>query len=908
MSISPKGCFDTKERPFVDRGTYIQAFENALNNLEQKDYSILVYFGIGGIGKTSLRKELLKLLEKCNEYKDKLDVIWAYVDFSIESHQQPDKFLVILKNQLREKYGVNFHLFDIGHAAYWRKVNPQVPLLRESYSEESIVTDLLDIFGGFVSINYSSVKRIVELTPYRFKEWALKREKEIANIVDMEAVDIGKNLPAFWASDLTDYLKSSSNSAVIFIDTYEALWDNHRAQGDFNSKDKWIRDLVAELPGVLWVICGREALSWEETDPDWKEYLEQNHIGKLPEKDAIDLLNICGVGDEKIQKIILDGSKGVPYYLDLAIDTYNQIKKKRQPVPDDFAKTPADIFNMFIKYLDKQEIETLKVLSAPRVWDYYLFEVLIKKFNTGYPLTAFSDMKRFSFTSQNSDGKWYMHQLMRESLQDYQNSDLKNRVHRFIFEHYNEKLKDINIKNVKEEHKNALVEGFYHAEIVLEMPELLDWLITISEPFKEAALWYLLLPLHEEMLRMQETKLPPEHPDIATTLYEMALLTNKIGKYKDALQLYQRALEIRKKTMKHDDPYIADTLNGMAWVSFKIGEFENALTLYQQALEVREKVLGSEHPDVAKILDNKAALLKNMGKYYEALPLYQRALEIREKVFGKEHRYVASNLNNLAILYSALGKYDQSLLLHLESLAIKEKVIGKENPSVSITLNNMSVLYMRLGKYKEALLSCQEALEIREKALGPSHPSIAANLSNLAEIYLGMGMDEEALSLCKQALEIRENALGPSHPSIAYELNTLAKLYQKKGMCEEALSTVCLALEIRKKTMKPDNPYIADTLNIMAGIYECMGKSETALSTYKQVLDIREKVLGPEHPNVAKTLVSMAEIYKNLGESDKALLLYQHALNISEKVLGSEHPDVVKTLTMLNHFTNISKK
>ena len=53
MSIHPKGCFNKKERPFVDREPYIQALENALSNLRQNDYSILVYYGVGGIGKTS---------------------------------------------------------------------------------------------------------------------------------------------------------------------------------------------------------------------------------------------------------------------------------------------------------------------------------------------------------------------------------------------------------------------------------------------------------------------------------------------------------------------------------------------------------------------------------------------------------------------------------------------------------------------------------------------------------------------------------------------------------------------------------------------------------------------------------------------------------------------------------------
>ena len=143
MAIRPAPLIEEKERPFVDRKEFIEAFENNFQNLGEKDYSVLVYYGVGGIGKTSLRKELPKLLEEYNESYQNTGVIWASVDFSIESHRQSDKFLGILKNQLQEKNGVKFHLFDIANAAYWRKVNPQIPLSKDGYSEDSIVTDLL---------------------------------------------------------------------------------------------------------------------------------------------------------------------------------------------------------------------------------------------------------------------------------------------------------------------------------------------------------------------------------------------------------------------------------------------------------------------------------------------------------------------------------------------------------------------------------------------------------------------------------------------------------------------------------------------------------------------------------------------------------------------------------------------
>ena len=61
MALTPKNHF--KQYPFVDRENHIQTFIEAVNNIGQKEFSVLVYYGVAGIGKTSLRKELPKYLQ-----------------------------------------------------------------------------------------------------------------------------------------------------------------------------------------------------------------------------------------------------------------------------------------------------------------------------------------------------------------------------------------------------------------------------------------------------------------------------------------------------------------------------------------------------------------------------------------------------------------------------------------------------------------------------------------------------------------------------------------------------------------------------------------------------------------------------------------------------------------------------
>ena len=56
-------------------------------------------------------------------------------------------------------------------------------------------------------------------------------------------------------------------------------------------------------------------------------------------------------------------------------------------------------------------------------------------------------------------------------------------------------------------------------------------------------------PLFERALAIWETALGPEHPDVATSLNNLAMLYYDQGQYAKAEPLYQRALAIREKAL-----------------------------------------------------------------------------------------------------------------------------------------------------------------------------------------------------------------------------------------------------------------------------------------------------------------------------------------------------------------------
>lgn len=782
MSVCPTNFDEKVECPFVDRKEFIEAFENAFQNIGQKNYSILVYYGVAGIGKTSLRKELPTLLEKHNESALHTRVIWTSIDFSTEQYRQPYKFLEVLSSQLRQKYGIKFNSFDIALAAYLKKINPHSPLVKENYSEDSIVRDVLDICDEFVPVNLiPNVYNLAKSLPERYQKWTLKRKEDFSKLPELEPTEIYKRLPVYLAHDLADHLQNTSESAVIFIDTYEALWEKERDKGGFNSRDEWLRKLIENIQkSCLWVICGKESLRWEEVDNDWQNYLDQRKIGKLPEKDALDLLKQCGITEEDIQNVLIESSEGVPYYLELSIDIYRKIKQKKQPTPENFAKVPEGIFSRFVKYLDREEKETLKVLSVPRYWNRELFKILVEEFNTGYPATSFSELHSFSFMDVDEKGKCSMHQLMRKSLQDYQDPDLKKEVHNFMLDFYSNQLKDLDIKSITQEHENSLIEAFYHAKESLEAEELCEWFISVSDPFDRAAFWQLITPMYEEMLQILKTKLGLDHLVVATALNNLAGLYFEIGNYDKALPLYQRAFDIREKELGPKCPIFGSTLNRFGLLYHYMGEYEKALPLYQRALDIFENVLGPQHPIVATTLNNIAGVYLDIRDYKKALPLYYRVLNIQEKELDPQRSPdIAITLNNIGLLLHNMKDYDGALMFYQTALEIHENSLTPKYPEVIMTLNNLALIHESMGDYEKSLLFYQRALDIHESMLSPPDQYFARTLDNLAGLYESMKEYKKALPFYQRALEIIEEVLGQSHPTTTKIKNNYHRLLSK---------------------------------------------------------------------------------------------------------------------------------
>jgi CHAT domain-containing protein/Tfp pilus assembly protein PilF len=356
---------------------------------------------------------------------------------------------------------------------------------------------------------------------------------------------------------------------------------------------------------------------------------------------------------------------------------------------------------------------------------------------------------------------------------------------------------------------------------------------------------------------------------------------DKQGKYSDAIPVAEEALRVAESTFEPQHPNVATSLNNLALLYDKQGRYGQAEPLYKRALTITEKAVGLEHPAVGIALNNLALLYDNQGRYAEAEPLYKRTLTILEKKFGPEDPNVATSLNNLAALYREQGRYAEAEPLFKRALAIKEKALGPERPGVATSLNNLAELYLNQGRYAEAEPLYKRALAIDEKALGPEHLDVATSLNNLAGLYFKQGRYAEAEPLYRRALAILERVLGPEHPTVASSLNNLAGLYYSEKSPQQASTYFDRSLAVLSRQFDYYFSYMSerDRLAFLSTIsYRFPRYFNFCLNYYKQLPDLPGKmydVILWEKGFIAQSVAAVRAQIEASGDKHALALLNQ---------------------------------
>ena len=293
---------------FTDRTDFIAAFQRHLEIEDPDELRVLVFYGVGGIGKSALQQ---KLAAELDETKPGV----PYAQFNLENvrdtTQAYREVLLRLRTDLEGTFGIKFPNFDLCLAVILaQESGSEVPLLRINPALKA----LFDFAVGWLPVPTDGVASMLHHAMGRFPalDYCVRSAGGTSDAIGLRRRArqndplLGDELIKRFMLDLRDGLPKRGDKAcrgVLFLDTFESLWVDREAGKSSQSRrlDHWVRELAkfCLAAGVLLAICGRDRLEWaaeSEDDPNWQKDLEQHLIGGLSAHDARAFLAKCGIG------------------------------------------------------------------------------------------------------------------------------------------------------------------------------------------------------------------------------------------------------------------------------------------------------------------------------------------------------------------------------------------------------------------------------------------------------------------------------------------------------------------------------------------------------------------------------------------------------------------------------------
>ncbi|KAG3174739.1 hypothetical protein PI126_g235 [Phytophthora idaei] len=151
--------------------------------------------------------------------------------------------------------------------------------------------------------------------------------------------------------------------------------------------------------------------------------------------------------------------------------------------------------------------------------------------------------------------------------------------------------------------------------------------------------------MYRQSLKIRETTLGENHPQVAQSLNNLALyLSNQLETQQlseDELstqraeigRLYERALRIRRSRLGNASFETAATLNNMGNFKRLAKDWRGAEENIKEALQITDRYFNDISPRAARIFINLARVYRDQKRYEEAIAAYKKAQDIRQQLF-----------------------------------------------------------------------------------------------------------------------------------------------------------------------------------------------------------------------------------------------------------------------------------
>ncbi len=350
--------------------------------------------------------------------------------------------------------------------------------------------------------------------------------------------------------------------------------------------------------------------------------------------------------------------------------------------------------------------------------------------------------------------------------------------------------------------------------------------------------------------------------DQGSSLYNIGLVRQTLGKYAESINAYEKALPIL---------IAANNTSTAAYALKNIGDSYAALNEYEKSTNILEEALtafqtSKDTVNESLVLFAIASNYYSRTDYEKSLEYYLRALPIFKKANDRGNE--AAVLANIGLNYANLEKQDTAFN-YLNQSVMLARLLGNDAAEAGV-YTTIGEGYLETGRSGLALKQFEQALAGSRRA----HNSVLeiAGLRGIGLSYSELGDYDAALKYHQEALKIADRLKNESEQSIQY--GNIGLAYMELGRYEKAFEYDLKSLEINRRLK---DRYSEQTmLNNLGVAYLRLGSLEKAEEYMLNSMKISQELKIKRR--IATSLSNLGTVYSRLKQYDKAINYFEKAL------------------------------
>lgn len=891
-------------RIFTDREEFQEAFWKRFKALNEDEQSVLYFYGVGGIGKSALLAELQRQLRQLPHQKHppshKREVSYGWVNFQIPAHRHAPTALLQLRETLVETGDISLPTFDIAYAHYYLKIYKEeypkgladlATHLSAGTLDRKVLLPLAAEIPGLNQL-FKAGNIFSNALGLHKRQVRIQNDRELRSFLfEADPLKMATRLVDFFAADLRAAVKRSK-TAVLFMDTLESLTSSGATAYAGEKPDRWVERLAGKLPGVLLVISGRRALDWSVRDADWqqRDLLETHLVGGLVPEDARKFLTSAGIPGE-VTDIVLQSYQGLPFFLDLAVDMFEQgiVRTGCELKPEVFRGSTAEVTERFLSYLSVAEQSAVRVLSAPRFFNYELFKELMEEFGTAYPrdIESFQKLLRYSLFKLE-DEQYYVHEVARNFLAGSTQRSVREYILKKAAILLSENAEQASLPHLL----SAIEEGYHQVQFLSDHVKAIQWVTEHRLPFYQPKRAALIIGLMQEGLPIMANSEVSQNEKL-NYLNLVGLYLTQGGQYTEATELLKQAAVGYIQTYGRKDEHTVIIRSHYTSSLRRVGRYKEALIFDKELYEDCLELFGPTASRTLRQQNNVAIGLQSTGKVREAHPVFHDLVANAKIYLAADDDDRCTYISNWAMSLYHLGNYGQAEIAYRELIVELQQQSPISEKSIEECKSKLVLCLLRLNRAEEALVLCHEVNNFNKQIYGAAHPATLPARNNLGLCYFDSRQFDRAKKVYEATLHDSRLLLGADHPQTLTTQDNLARCFESMGLHDQALSLYLTTVEQRRQSLGEDHPGTLTTMANAAYLYNISGQSKEALDIYRHVYNERISQLGPLHKDTLTAQANIAWSLSIANRKEEALELYRENLSNSIEVFGADHPSTL---------------